>query len=154
MPLIGKPKICFFFVPNYLQIPIYLLCRAKGKYNGLVASVALETERITTQSQAEIFFKGSPDKNMEVETEKDAPLAKKLLILNDQGVVTLETSQTFGYNVSSGESDVEMDKSVPPPVVKKRIHEEIGRSILKQKFAKRIKLTFSKQLTCRSWRRE
>ncbi|XP_046438503.1 exosome complex component RRP45-like isoform X2 [Daphnia pulex] len=92
--------------------------RAKGKYSGLVASVALETERITTQSQAEVYFKASHHK---AEVSKKEPSAiTKTKLVNDQGVVTLETS----CDTSSSESEMEVEP-LPPVAVKKRVYEEI-----------------------------
>ena len=126
--------------------------RAKGKYNGLVASVALETERITTQSQTEMFFK-APAQKMEVDAEKDSLPARKAKIVNDQGVVTLESNQMLGNDISSSESDIEMEKYVPPVVVKKRVHEEVGK-IIKTKFHNGIKQnTFLNNYFFRHWRR-
>lgn len=103
---------------------LVLICRAKGKYTGLVSSVALEKERITTQSQAEIFFKTPADHKIEVETER-LPVTKAA-ILNDNGVVSLESN-----NDDTSDSDVEMIQ-VPAVVVKKRVHEEVGKNYIGQ----------------------
>lgn len=94
--------------------------RIKGKYDGLVSSVALEAERVTTQSQARTYFK-APAHNLEENADEESLPVPKIKLVKDQGIVTLQTRS----DASSSESDIEMDSLPPVPVVKKRVYEEI-----------------------------
>lgn len=112
---------------TFLFLCIYIfdgeIRRIKGKYDGLVSSVALEAERVTTQSQARTYFK-APAHNLEENADEESLPVPKIKLVKDQGIVTLQTRS----DASSSESDIEMDPLPPVPVVKKRVYEEIGKT--------------------------
>ena len=97
-------------------------CRAKGNYTGLVSCVAQECQRITTQSQAEVhlrFTATAPDVPMETETTETTATTQ---LLNDEGVVTLVSTESQG-DTSSSESEAEVVHLTPAPLTVKKIHE-------------------------------
>lgn len=101
--------------------------RAKGSYTGLVSSVALEKERITTQFQPEVPLQVQPSSVINKRGAENLQLTKSELI-NDNGVVTLMTINNENLEeMSSSESDVETKRPILP-VVKKRVHEQIGKN--------------------------
>jgi len=96
--------------------------RAKGNYTGLVSCVAQECQRITTQSQAEVhlrFTATAPDVPMETETTETTATTQ---LLNDEGVVTLVSTESQG-DTSSSESEAEVVHLTPAPLTVKKIHE-------------------------------
>ena len=99
--------------------------RAKGNYTGLVMCVAKENERITTQSQAEVhlrFATAAPDVDMELKTLPEEPIKSQLS--NDQGVVTLVSTENQDEMVSSeSEDDVEVVRHIPAASTVSRIPE-------------------------------
>lgn len=121
------------------------LIRAKGGYTGLVSCVALEAERITTQSQEEIQFQIPAEEEMEEETRTKELTATKSKLINENGVISLENvaiveddddddegiDQQKVDEEMSAESEVEVLHHVPPvpPNQKKRIH-EVGKEIV------------------------
>lgn len=99
--------------------------RAKGNYTGLVMCVAKENERITTQSQAEVhlrFATAAPDVDMELKTLPEETIKSQLS--NDQGVVTLVSTENQDEMVSSeSEDDVEVVRHIPAASTVSRIPE-------------------------------
>lgn len=69
-----------------------------------------------------MYFK-APHHKAEVSKKEPSAITKTKLV-NDQGVVTLETS----CDTSSSESEMEVEP-LPPVAVKKRVYEEIGKNI-------------------------
>lgn len=90
--------------------------------------MALETERITSQSQARTYF-NAPVHNFEEKADKELLSVPKTKVVKDQGVVTLQTEG----DISSSENEIEMERlptTAITAVVKKRVYEEIGENTL------------------------
>jgi len=99
--------------------------RVKGNYTGLVMCVAKETERITTQTQAEVhlrFTTTAPDEDMEKKEEHKEVVKSQLS--NDEGVVTLVPAENQEEMIlSESEDDIEVVQQIPATSTVPRIAE-------------------------------
>lgn len=96
--------------------------RAKGKYAGLVASVAHQTNSITTRSQSPVNFR-APEINVEMTSDSQELVGSKTELTDDQGVVTLQTIQSYMASCSS-DSEAEMENDIVATTSETRVREE------------------------------
>lgn len=107
---------------------MHRLFRSKGGYEGLVACVAWERQRITSQAQSEIRLTRTTEpveSNTEAMEDDNEVADVRTKLTNEAGVVHLET-MTIDLEDDTDSDDKE--PAIPPriaPVVKKPV-EEIG----------------------------
>lgn len=116
--------------------------RSSRQYSGLVECVALDTERITTQSQTQVLFTTQVDVT---EDQNEIVPSIQTNLTNDDGIVKLEVIKgTNGDESMSSDSEVEIVSPVTftkPQTRQKELPEDIGINIAS--LLLRFALTFS-----------